>query len=137
MYFPFFSPRFRGQRSAAPPQAIDPEFPMMDYFNTDPQKLQDNQRHGACGIEIRRQGKKEITLGCISFDIHQPRVTSVHSYYLTSLVNLSFCGIPHFLQLRQNPRASSQISQFSVLTRKPPVLRYWDHLYMGTTPLKS
>ena len=34
-----------------------------------------------------------MTLDCTSFRLQQPRVISVHSYYLTSLVNLSFCRL--------------------------------------------
>ena len=43
--------------------------------------------------------KKEMTLGCATLRTLQPRVISVHSWYLTSLVNLSFCsfGLPSLL----------------------------------------
>jgi len=40
----------------------------------------------------KSQDKKEMTLDCGIFDaLDQSRVISVLSYYLTSLVNLSFC----------------------------------------------
>ena len=42
---------------------------------------------------IYRNGQKEITLDRWIFDLEQSRVISVLSWYLTSLINLSFCEI--------------------------------------------
>ena len=44
------------------------------------------------------RAKKEMTLDCGDSPL-QSRVISVHSYYLTSLVNLSFCGIDSVLSV--------------------------------------
>ena len=50
-----------------------------------------------------------MTLDCTSFRLQQPRVISVHSYYLTSLVNLSFCGLDVTFSVVEIPSRSQRL----------------------------
>ena len=66
-----------------------------------------------------------MTLDRTSFRLQQPRVISVHSYYLTSLVNLSFCGLDvTFIYFRNTFRTTTIYTSLSV-----------NHLCVGTFPL--
>ena len=68
-----------------------------------------------------------MTLDCTSFRLQQPRVISVHSYYLTSLVNLSFCGLDvTFNFFRNTFQSQPLLHSLSV-----------NHLYVGTFPLSG
>jgi hypothetical protein len=60
-----------------------------------------------------------MTLDCV-LSKHQPRVISVLSYYLTSLVNLSFCGFD----------PASRSAQFSNRVFRC-ILIWWDGLMLG------